>query len=91
MRGYFSEADTGEDFVEDRHMMFCWKLPGERHVMFSQSKHIMFGKSVSITQQTMDGALARVSLAALCWSSLGFTDDTVALIHLAFFTDLHLS
>jgi hypothetical protein len=67
------------------HIMFCWRrcLRGQ----------VMFGKSVSITQQTMDNALALVHLAGLHWASLSlvFTDDALALVCLAFFSDLRLS
>jgi hypothetical protein len=50
----------------------------------------MFVKGISIMQQTVDSALALVCLAGLGWASLMlvFTDDTLALVHLAFFTDL---
>ena len=51
---------------------------------------MVFGKSVTITQQIVDDTLALVFLAALCWAFLGFTDDTLALVHLAFFADLRL-
>ena len=50
----------------------------------------MFGKGINITQRTVDNAMALLHLATLCWSSLVFTDDTVALVRLAFFADHHL-
>jgi hypothetical protein len=58
---------------------------------------MVFGKSINITQQTVDDTLALVCLATLCrafgggasWE-LVFTDKTLALVHLAFFADLHL-
>jgi hypothetical protein len=50
----------------------------------------MFGKSVSITQQTVGDTLPFVHLATLWWPLLGFADDNVALVRLAFFIDLCL-
>jgi hypothetical protein len=35
---------------------------------------MMFGMVVSITQQTLDDAVALVHLVILCWSLLGFDD-----------------
>ena len=51
-----------------------------------------FGVSVSTTPQTVDYALALVHLAGLCWPSRKrvFTDDAIALVHLAFISDLCL-
>jgi hypothetical protein len=34
----------------------------------------MFGKGISITQQTVDYTVALVYLATLCWALLGFAD-----------------
>lgn len=44
------------------HVMFCWSghLRG----------HVLFGKGVRITQQTVDKALTLVCLATLCWLSV---------------------
>ena len=59
--------------------------------MFSWSRglrgHVMSEKGISITQQTVDDA------AGLPWAllMLVFTDNAVALVRLAFFTDHHLS
>lgn len=50
----------------------------------------MFGKGICIAQQTMDHPVTLVHLAMLYWSSLGFADNTVALVHLVFFVDHHL-
>lgn len=33
---------------------------------------MMFGKVISITQETLDYAVTLVPLATLCWASLGF-------------------
>ena len=53
------------------HVMFFWRLFSER--MYCWGRHVrgpvMFGKSVSLTQQTAYDALALVRLATLCWSS----------------------
>ena len=58
--------------------MFLWKLPGERScdvwLEWRLERHVMFGKSLSITQQIVDNVLALVCLATLCWSLLGFTE-----------------
>jgi hypothetical protein len=35
---------------------------------------MMFGKDVSIIQQTVDGAVALFHLSTVSWSSLGFAD-----------------
>ena len=51
---------------------------------------VMFEKDISTIQQTVDDTVALVRLAGLCWVLLGFADDAVALVHLAFFTDHHL-
>jgi hypothetical protein len=57
----------------------------------------MFGKGIHITQPTVDDAvwhcLALPLFASLSWASLMLvsTEDTVALVHLAFFTDHCLS
>ena len=55
----------------------------------------MFGKSISIMQLTVDEALHWFALqhfSGLPWASviLVFADDTLALVYLASFTDLHL-
>ena len=58
--------------------MFSWKLPHERecYVLLEQTfeRDLMFEKSVRITQQTVDNALALVHLATLCWPPQGFTE-----------------
>ena len=77
-------------------MVFFWKLSGERHVIFCGSGHltglVMFGKRISLSQQTVDDALALVHLAGLPQASLTlvFTDDAIALVCLALFADLCL-
>jgi hypothetical protein len=66
------------------------------HVMFFWSGclrgHVMFGKSVSTTQQTVDDTLALVCLAGLHWAlmMLIFTDNVMALVCFAFLSDLCL-
>lgn len=64
--------------------MFCWS--------WHLGGYMMFGKSINITQQTVDDALALVLLAGLRWASLSlvFTDDAIILVHFAFLDDLHL-
>jgi len=68
------------------HVMFCWSGPLRRLPMF--------GKSISIAQQTVDVTLseALVYHARLCWAllTLVYADDTVVLVHLAFLTDFLL-
>jgi hypothetical protein len=85
MRGYFAEADTWcfpENCLVKRHVMVCWN----GHLR----EHVVFGKT--ITQQALDSALAFVCCAGLHWALLMliFGDDALALIHLAFFSDLCL-
>jgi hypothetical protein len=50
----------------------------------------MFGKSISITQKTVIKTLALFPLAILHWISqtLVFTEDSLTLVHLAFFSDI---
>lgn len=82
-------------FCWEQTCLLFWRLPGEG-VLFCWSRclrgHMMFGKSVCITQQTMVGDLSLVLFAGLCWALLVlvFTDDLLALVCLAFLTDLHL-
>lgn len=84
-------------------VMFCWKLFYERmfcfsrscpvkgHVMFCWSQclreHLTFGKSITITQPTVDDILALVNIAGLHWAflTLAFIEDVLAVGHLAFF------
>jgi hypothetical protein len=53
----------------------------------------MFRKGISKTQQTVDEGLALALLAGLHWSSLTpvFNNNIIALVHFAFFANLHLS
>ena len=71
LRGCFVEADMWEDALQ---RIDIWCLSGrclvkKGHVMFCWSRslrgHMIFGKNLSITQQTVDNALALVSLAFL--------------------------
>jgi hypothetical protein len=59
-------------------MVSFWKLTGERacDVLLEHTleRCVMFRKSISIIQQTVDDTLALVHPATLCWSSLVFTD-----------------
>ena len=61
VRGRFAEKDiwclSGHCLVKKGHVMFCWSR--------SLRGHVIFGKNISITQQTVDNALALVSLAFL--------------------------
>lgn len=72
----------------------CW------HSTFCQGQHLrghmMFGKSINITQQMVDKILALVLLATFCWSWFGFDDAGLCWWHpciglTCFLTDLHLS
>lgn len=71
LRGCFVEADMWEDALQ-RIDIWCFSgrcLEKKGHVMFYWSRslrgHMIFGKNLSITQQTVDNALALVSLAFL--------------------------
>ena len=71
LRGCFVEADMWEDALQ-RIDIWCFSgrcLEKKGHVMFYWSRslrgHMIFGKYISITQQTVDNALALVSLAFL--------------------------
>jgi hypothetical protein len=83
--------------AENRYIVFFWKLCGKRERMFCWSGclrgQVMFGKSTSIAQQTGDGTLELIPLVGLCWASLTlvFTEDTLALVQLSFFSDIRLS
>jgi hypothetical protein len=99
MKGCLDEADKWENVLLRTdtwcfsgsclmrgHAMFCWcgHLRG----------HVMFGKSISITQQTVDNPLALVHLATfffagLHWALLTLVLDDNALVCLALFTGLH--
>ena len=61
----------------------------KRHVMFYWNghlrAHIMFGTSITITQQTVDYVLALVHLAGLCWASLMMLLHWFALLSLLIF------
>jgi hypothetical protein len=62
-------------------VLFC-RLTGKRgYVKICWSGHlrghVIFGKGISITQQTVDNTLAMVCLATLCWCSLGFGDASL--------------
>ena len=83
---------------ENRHVVFFWKPPGKgvRGVLYMLERAWEVWEGFK--DSPMDSGLhcvVLVCLATLCWSSLGFvdlvfTDDAVALVHLAFFTDHHL-
>lgn len=69
-----AEADMWKDVLLRRDMCFLGSRLEKGHVMFCYGRrlraHVMFGKGVSITQQTV----ALVHLITLCWSPLGFAD-----------------
>jgi hypothetical protein len=73
-------------FAENRHVLFFWKLSSERTCDVSL-EHTL--ERISITQQTVDEALALVRLAGLCWALLMLV-FTLALSCFAFSSDLHL-
>ena len=88
MRGWFAGADTlGVLFVENRHVVLFWKLPGTRVCdaflvqMLERAYNAWNGNST-----TDSGGHCGIDFL---WAFLilFFTDDTVALVHLAFFTD----
>ena len=64
-------------FAENRHVLFFWKLSSERTCDVSL-EHTL--ERISITQQTVDEALALVRLAGLCWAllMLGHANNTVS-------------
>ena len=78
-------------FAENRHLVFSWKLPGERACdvwlegMFKRTRDV--SKSIGITQQTVNDALALICLAGLHGDSLMLAsfEDVLALAYLAFF------
>lgn len=51
----------GGCFPENRHMVFFWKLPGKTacDIWLEQTLrgHVMFGKDLSITRETVDNAV----------------------------------
>lgn len=57
LRECFAEVDTPEDVLQ-RTDMYLWKLPSERacDVLLESmlERHMLFGKSVSITQPTAE-------------------------------------
>lgn len=87
MRGHFSEKGIwcfSGNYLVKGHVIFCWS----NHLR----GHLIFGKSVSVNQQAVVNALALVYFADFCWTSLivVFTDNTLALVCLAFFSDVFL-
>ena len=54
---------------------------------FVENRHMVLGKDVIISQQTVGHYVALVHLAPLCWFLLVFADNAVALVRLAFFAD----
>lgn len=99
MRGSFTEADMWERgcFAESRHWWFFWKLPVQRacDYLLEQLLEKTCGVLKWYKYNPADSGQrsAFVLLAGLCWAALTlvFADDTLALAHLAFFSDLHLS
>lgn len=57
----------------------------------------MFGNDTNVIQQRVDDAVwyqfTLLIFASVCWAwlMLNFADNAVALVHLAFFADHHLS
>ena len=67
MRKSFAETDIwcfSRSYLKKRHEIFCWSgcLLG----------HMIFGKGIRITQQTVDYIVVLICLATLCWSSRTF-------------------
>ena len=65
-------------FAENRHVVFFWNLPGEKacYVLmeWKLERAVLFGKDISIIQQTMNDIPSLVCLARICWSSWGFAN-----------------
>lgn len=83
-------------FAENRYVVFYCNLSRERacDIMLEQMLERTgdIWMNISLSQQTVNNALALIHLACLPWASLMlvFTDHTLLLIHLAFFADLCL-
>lgn len=75
-------------FAEHRHVVFSGSCLVKEPEIFC----LIFRKSISRTQQRVGDTLALVRLAGFHWAllMLCFTDNRLALVHLAFFADLHL-
>lgn len=75
-------------FAEHRHVVFSGSCLVKEHVIFC----LIFRKSISRTQQRVGDTLSLVRLAGFHWASLMlcFTDNLLALVHLAFFADVCL-
>ena len=82
-------------FAENRQTVFFWKLPRKEvcDVLPEQTlerTHDIWKGHKYIPTDSGCCSVALFQLATLCWSSLGFA-GTVALVHLSFFADHHLS
>jgi hypothetical protein len=56
---------VGGCFVENRHVVFFWKLPGKKACdVLLEWTHVMFGKGISVAQQTVDKAVFTLPLFA---------------------------
>lgn len=83
-------------FIENRHVCFSGGCLVKGHAMFCWSRCsrglMMFGTSISITQQMTVSDLSLVLFAGHRWASLMliFTDNILALVCLDFLADLHL-
>ena len=81
------ETYMGRCFAENRHVVFSGSRLEKGYVMFCYSgclrEHVMFGKGISITQQTVDDArwywCEFPFFAGLCWTFLALVlaGDTV--------------
>jgi hypothetical protein len=73
-------------FAEHRHVVFSGSCLVKEPEIFC----LIFRKSISRTQQRVGDTLALVRLAGFHWAllMLCFTDNRLALVHLAFFADL---
>ena len=89
---FFPEAETWED-AENRHVVFFGNLPGKGacYVLLEWTReNVMFRKGINVTQPRMDDAVwywfALSLVAGWALLTLVFTDNTVELVSLAFFT-----
>lgn len=84
----------GGCFSENRYVVLFWKLPGKGASDGFWNEHLreclMFGNGINNVTHTGQCCVALVTLATICWPSLGFA-EAVALVCLVFFDEHHLS
>lgn len=73
------ETVLWEDFCWSRYVVLSGSCLGRGYLVFllkqMLERTVIFGKSVRLTQQTVDDVVALVHLATRCWSPLGFADS----------------